>query len=74
MSKGDVHVVPGDNGWRVEVEGTNRARSTHTTQVEARSAGRDLARRNKVELILHGRDGRIRERSTYGDDPRRSKG
>jgi hypothetical protein len=34
--KGDVHVVPGDQGWRVEIEGTGGARSTHKTQAEAR--------------------------------------
>ena len=33
--KGDVHVVPSDKGWRVEIEGTGGARSTHKTQVEA---------------------------------------
>jgi hypothetical protein len=74
MPKGDIHVVPGENGWRVETEGANRARSTHPTQAEAWKAGKDVARRTKTEALLHGRDGRIRERSTYGEDPRRSKG
>ena len=32
--KGDVHVVPSDKGWRVEIEGTGGARSTHETQAE----------------------------------------
>jgi hypothetical protein len=72
--KGDVHVVPSAKGWRVELEGTNRARSTHTTQAEAASAGRDIARRNQSELLIHRRDGQIRERNTYGADPRSSKG
>lgn len=74
MANGDVHVVPGDNGWRVEVEGGSRARSTHRTQAEARAAARDLARRDKVELLVHGRNGQIRARNTYGADPRRRKG
>ena len=26
---GDVHVVPGEGGWRVEVEGSVRPRSRH---------------------------------------------
>ena len=72
--KGDVHVVPGDKGWRVEVEGTARPRSTHKTQREAAKAARDLARKNKSELLVHGRDGKIRARSTYGHDPRRTQG
>jgi hypothetical protein len=74
MAKNDVHVVPGDRGWKVELEGTGRARSTHLTQREAAQAGREIAKRGKSELLIHGRNGRIRERSTYGHDPRRSKG
>ena len=73
MAKGDVHVLPSDKGWRVETEGSSRPRSTHRTQAEARQAARKLARRNKVELLVHGRNGRIRERNTYGKDPRRTK-
>ena len=71
---GDVHVVPSDKGWRVEVEGASRPRSTHTTQLEAARAARDVARKNKTELLIHGRNGKIRDRSTYGRDPRSSKG
>ena len=74
MAKGDVHVVPGENGWRVEVAADGRARSVHSTQAEAREAAREIARRTKRELFVHGRDGRIRERNTYGTDPRSSKG
>ena len=74
MAKGDVHVVQNEKGWRVEVEGTARARSTHATQAEARQAAREIARRSKAELLVHGRNGQIRERNTYGKDPRKSKG
>ena len=72
--KGDVHVVPSDRGWRVEVEGSNRARSTHAKQNEAWKAARDVARTNNSEALLHGRNGKIRQRSTYGNDPRQTKG
>lgn len=74
MPEGDVHVVPSEKGWRVEVEGSGRARSTHATQAEAATAARDVARRNKSELLIHGRDGQIRSRNSYGHDPRASKG
>jgi len=72
--KGDVHVVPSDKGWRVEIEGTGGARSTHKTQAEAAKSARRIARQNKTELLIHGRNGRVRERSTHGRDPRRTKG
>jgi hypothetical protein len=72
--KGDVHVLPADKGWKVEVEGAGRARSTHTTQAAARTEARTIARRNKSELLVHDRYGQIRERNTYGNDPSRTKG
>jgi len=43
-------------------------------QAEARSTARKVAKSNEVELLVHGRNGRIRERNSYGSDPRRSKG
>lgn len=73
--QGDVHVIRGNSGgWQVRVEGTDRARSIHQTQAEAAKAGTAIARKNKSELLIHGRDGKIRERSTYGHDPRRTEG
>jgi hypothetical protein len=33
-----------------------------------------VARRTEAELLVHGRDGKIRERSSYGRDPRSSTG
>ncbi len=73
--KGDVHVVSReDNRWAVEVEGNSRASSLHDSQTAAASAGRTLAKRNESELLVHGKDGKIRERNTYGKDPRSSKG
>jgi hypothetical protein len=73
-NKGDVHVVPHEGRWRVEVEGRARPDSTHDTQAAARKKARDLARRSKSELLVHGRNGKVRERNTYGGDPRRTKG
>ncbi len=72
--QGDVHVMPADKGWRVDVEGASRPRSTHKTQSEAAKAAREIARKNRSELLIHGRNGRVRDRSTYGNDPRRTKG
>jgi hypothetical protein len=66
--------VSSDKGWRVEIEGTGGARSTHKTQAEAAKTARRIARQNKTELLIHGRNGRVRERNTYGRDPRRTKG
>jgi hypothetical protein len=73
--QGDVHVVQQDSGkWAVKVEGNQRVSSTHDTQSAATQAGRKVARSNSSELLVHGRDGQIRERNSYGRDPRASKG
>jgi hypothetical protein len=66
--KNNVHVVPSDGGWDVKVEG--RPASRHfASQREAIQVGRRLAQGNRAEHIVHGRDGRIRQRDSYGRDP-----
>lgn len=68
-SKKDIHVVPHDDGWAVKREGGSRASSTHRTQAEAQDRARDMAKREKVEMVTHGKDGRIRDSDSYGNDP-----
>ena len=61
MPKRDIHVVPHLKGWAVEREGSERASSVHDRKADAVEAGRDLARRDHVDLVPHGKDGRIQE-------------
>ncbi len=68
-SKKPVHVVPHEGGWAVEREGNQRPSSVHRTQAEAEQVGRTTARRDQTEFNLHGRDGQIREKDSYGNDP-----
>ena len=74
MAKGGVHAVRSERGWRVEIAADGRARSVHATQAAARGAAREIARKTEQELLVPGRDGRIREHDSYGKGPRRSKG
>jgi len=69
MAKRNQHVVPHDNGWAVRSTGSQRASSIHRTQGGAISAGREIAKNQRSELFIHGRNGRIRERDSYGNDP-----
>jgi hypothetical protein len=73
MAGTSVHVVPAGGDWAVRREGGD-VLSTHSTQAEAEQVGRELAKTEKVEFQLHGADGKIRERDSYGNDPRGSKG
>jgi hypothetical protein len=74
MPKRNQHVIPHDNGWAVRGAGSRHASSIHRTQGEAISAGREIARNQQSELFIHGRNGRIRERDSYGNDPFPPKG
>jgi hypothetical protein len=64
-----IHVVPRSDGWVVRKADSSRATSTHKTQRDAVEAAREIARNQSSELIIHGRDGRIRDRDSYGHDP-----
>lgn len=68
MSKKGQHVVPSAAGWSVQKAGAKRASSTHATQQEAVAAATQIARNQRTEVYIHGRDGRIRERNSYGND------
>jgi hypothetical protein len=65
----DQHVVKRDEGWAVRGEGNSRDTSHHPTQAEAIDAGRDIARNQHSELVIHDREGRIRDGDSYGNDP-----
>ncbi|WP_422648794.1 DUF2188 domain-containing protein [Cupriavidus sp. H18C1] len=72
---GNVHVVPEAGGkWAVRIEDTDGTGPTYDTQQEAIASGTEAAQQAKVELIVHGRDGRICERNSFGNDPRNIKG
>ena len=68
------HVVPHPGGGAVKGAGNERASSVHGTQREAIAAARETAMRQGSEMLIHGENGRIRERNTYGADPFPPKG
>ena len=74
MSKKGQHVVPSSGKWIVRRAGASRASSVYTTQAEAIRDAKEKAKNQRTELYIHGRDGRIRERSSFGSDPRNVKG
>lgn len=74
MAKKGQHVVPSAGGWSVRKAGSERATSVHRTQADAIAAATKIARNQGTELYVHGRDGRIRERSSFGNDPHPPKG
>ena len=69
MSGRNQHVVPHGRSWAVRGEGNERVTSIHDTQREAVERAREIAGNQRSELLIHGRDGRIRARDSRGRDP-----
>jgi len=77
MQRGKPHIVvePRPDGrWARQKNGTARAASLHSTQAAAERVARGQAKRERTELVVKGRDGRIERRDSYGNDPRSGKG
>ncbi len=64
------HVTPHpDGGWQVKGEGNSRATVRTTTQQQSIDYAQNIARNQKSELFIHGSNGQIRARNSYGNDP-----
>ncbi|MBA9077085.1 DUF2188 domain-containing protein [Rufibacter quisquiliarum] len=68
------HVVKHSNGWAVRGAGNEKATKVTQTQNEAIQYAKQIASNQNSEMLVHGRDGRIRERNSYGNDPHPPKG
>ena len=61
-------------GWQVKGAGNTRATVRSSTQKEAIAAARSIAIKSQSEVVIHGTDGRIRAKDSYGNDPYPPKG
>jgi hypothetical protein len=64
----DVHVVPHYDGWATKREGGVRVGRLAETQADAIEIGKRMAKRDKVQLVVHGRDSKIQDTYSYGKD------
>jgi hypothetical protein len=75
--KQDLHVVSGgvlcsrDNVWLVMRENDPVAVCACKTKRNALLVARAIAKMFKVEVVIHGRDGKIQDSDSYGHDPKR---
>lgn len=69
-----VSVSKHPDGWQTKVAGNERASKVCSTQEECRTHGIELSKKLGAEFTLHGTDGQIREKNSYGNDPRNIKG
>lgn len=62
------HVVKHTDGWAVKGAGNSKATKVVDTQADAINYAREIAQNQQSELLIHGRNGRIREKNSYGRD------
>ncbi len=74
MSRKEVHTAPNPHGkgWVNEV--TGHVTSQHRKQSTAIEEGRRQAIDRQAEHVIHNREGRIREKNSYGNDQYPPKG
>ena len=68
-SRPNIWVVHTDGGFTVKQEGNSTPLVPTTTQQRATEVARNIARQNQSELFIQGRDGKIRDRDSFGQDP-----
>lgn len=68
------HVVPHGNNWAVKGAGNEKNTKIMPTQNQAIEKARAIARNQQSELVIHNRDGKIRDKDSFGNDPKKSKG
>lgn len=75
MTKGkNQHVTKHPDGWQVKGAGNAKATKVTPTQKEAINIARDIAKNQASELIIHGKNGQIRQKDSQGNDPSNIKG
>ena len=67
--KKDQFVVRSGKNWAVKGANNIRATKIVPTQGEAIGIAREIARNQKSELRVQGRDGKFRVCNSYGNDP-----
>lgn len=63
-----------DGRWAVQTDGMKRADSLHDRKADAVARARELAENKKAELAIKNESGRIAQKDSHGNDPRRIKG
>lgn len=56
-------------GWQVKGAGNEKATKVTDTQKQAIDAAIPIAKNQKSEVVIHGTNGRIRDKDSYGNDP-----
>ena len=71
MANKNIHTVYNRERtmWENKKEGSSAPLSSHHTKEKALDRGEHIAEGRNVEHFIHGKDGKIQERNSYGNDP-----
>lgn len=71
MSNKNIHTVYNSDRkmWENKAEKTSAPISSHHTKANALDKGERVSENTKVEHFIHGKNGKIQERNSYGNDP-----
>lgn len=58
-----------DGKWQHKQDGNKRATKVTDTQAQAKESAKNVADRVGGEVVVHGRDGKIRDVDSHGNDP-----
>ena len=75
--KNQIHVVTHEKGWATKKPHAKRSSTVSKTQKEAIEKATEQAKREgNTEVMIHGKNGKIRETNTHHrkDDPKKTKG
>jgi uncharacterized protein YdaT len=63
------HVVPNtDGGWDSKKGGAERASKHFDKKQDAVDYSRELSKKQKTELVIHKKDGKIQRKDSHGND------
>jgi hypothetical protein len=69
MGKKSIHVTPLGDKWQVKKGGAKKPTRIVDTQAEAQEIAEKIAKNQKTDTKIHGKDGKIRAGNSYGNDP-----
>lgn len=70
MLRKSYHVIANINGgWNVKRTDAERATRSFASQKDAIEYGRNISKSHSMDLVIHGRDGRLSSKEFYGNDP-----
>ena len=65
---GSIHIVPRGETWGVLREGDDGEITSYMSEADALAVGRDIAKEERAELVIHDSNGAVRGLDFYGHD------